>query len=367
MKILALEAYYGGSHKAFLDGLIEKSRHQWTLLTLPPYKWKWRMRHSAIYFTDLLRSKKYKDKHWDILFCSDMLNLAEFKGMADEKIKKLKTIIYFHENQLTYPLRAEDKRDYQYVLTNMNSAVAADEVWFNSKFHEAEFLTALKDFLKKMPDYQPYEQIKKIKNKSKVVHPGIREFETFKQAEGKKVKTILWAARWEHDKNPEDFFATLSELKKRGYDFKLNVIGENFRDRPEAFDKAKKEFKEYITRWGYQKNRKEYEKTLKESDVIVSTAVHEFFGIAVLEAMARGCYPLLPERLAYPEITDIKNNPEFFYDGTVKSLAKKLERLIDDKDQILEEGKQKAEERTQEFFWSKQVKKIDEAIENINS
>ena len=40
-------------------------------------------------------------------------------------------------------------------------------------------------------------------------------------------------------------------------------------------------------RWGYQKARAEYEASLRQSDVIVSTARHEFFGLAVLEAPAR--------------------------------------------------------------------------------
>ncbi|MHC4927823.1 MAG: tRNA-queuosine alpha-mannosyltransferase domain-containing protein, partial [Planctomycetota bacterium] len=43
--ILVLESYYGGSHKAFLDGWLGRSEHDFTLLSLPPNKWKWRMRH----------------------------------------------------------------------------------------------------------------------------------------------------------------------------------------------------------------------------------------------------------------------------------------------------------------------------------
>ena len=35
MKVLALEPYYGGSHKAFLDGWQKHSRHEFTVLGLP--------------------------------------------------------------------------------------------------------------------------------------------------------------------------------------------------------------------------------------------------------------------------------------------------------------------------------------------
>ena len=34
---------------------------------------------------------------------------------------------------------------------------------------------------------------------------------------------------------------------------------------------------------------------------MLSTTLHEFQGLAVLEAVASGCIPLVPDRLAYPE------------------------------------------------------------------
>jgi len=51
--------------------------------------------------------------HCRVLFCSSVLNLAEFVALRPD-LQSLKKIIYFHENQLVYPIRRQQLRDFQY-------------------------------------------------------------------------------------------------------------------------------------------------------------------------------------------------------------------------------------------------------------
>ncbi len=319
------------------------------------------MRHAAITFAQQVNQLFWDGGNWDVLFCSDMLNLAEFCGLVDESIRRLPKIVYFHENQLTYPVQVESERDYQYCMTNITTAAAADAVWFNSAFHRDEFLEAIGKFLKRMPDYQPIEVIEEIRGKSSIHPPGIMPIEGRLEQKPGPVR-ILWAARWEHDKNPEDFFAAMRILKKKGLDFRLNVIGEQFRDRPGIFNQAGKEFADRIERWGYQSSRAEYEQALTESDIVVSTANHEFFGIGMLEAIAAGCRPLLPNRLAYPTIikslaTD--DTSAYLYDGTVEGLANQLENLISKRTLSTPSI---FRENLKQYFWPQRAVHMDSAL-----
>ncbi len=368
MRILALEPYYGGSHRAFLDGWSGLSRHEWTLLTLAAYKWKWRMRHSAVTFSDDLAARGGAPSQWDVVLCSDMLNLAEFLALAGRAVRDLPAVAYFHENQLTYPVRFESERDYQFAVTNMTTALAAKAVWFNSAFHRDSFLEALSDFLKRMPDHQPLDVPERIREKSLVYPPGV-EISAKRGPRKPGPLRILWAARWEHDKRPEDFFEALDILDAAGVDFRVSVIGEQFRDSPEVFESARRRLAGRIERWGRQAKRAEYEAALVEADAFVSTAAHEFFGISAVEAILAGAYPLLPKRLAYPEILALGagSNEEFFYDGSVAGLGRKLGELAG---RLAAGGIWRGDEGRlsrlmRRFRWPNLAPILDDAIENV--
>ena len=77
MNILYVEPYYSGSHKQWIDSYKKYSSYNIDILSLPGIKWKWRMHGAAI----TLASKfNQLDKKYDLIICSDMLNLPVFKS-----------------------------------------------------------------------------------------------------------------------------------------------------------------------------------------------------------------------------------------------------------------------------------------------
>jgi glycosyltransferase involved in cell wall biosynthesis len=74
-------------------------------------------------------------------------------------------------------------------------------------------------------------------------------------------------------------------------------------------------------------DREDYLAWLKRGLVVVSTAIQENFGIAVVEAMRCGCLPLLPRRLSYPEILPREFHDAFLYAGP-DDLATRLTAML---------------------------------------
>jgi glycosyltransferase involved in cell wall biosynthesis len=73
----------------------------------------------------------------------------------------------------------------------------------------------------------------------------------------------------------------LLALKEKGLKFNVSMLGKVCQDIPESLSKAKEELGENILNWGYVPSRSDYVKVLHQADVVVSTAKHEFFGVAM--------------------------------------------------------------------------------------
>ncbi|XP_029461274.1 glycosyltransferase-like domain-containing protein 1 isoform X2 [Rhinatrema bivittatum] len=423
MSVLIIEAFYGGSHKQLVD-LLQEEIEGCIIHTLPAKKWHWKARTAAIYFMQTIPA----NDNYRILFASSVLNLAELIALRPD-LGKLKKVLYFHENQLVYPVQKCQERDFQYGYNQILSCLVADVVVFNSAFNMESFLTSISKFLKLIPDHRPKDLEKLIRPKCQVLYfpirfPNVSRFmpecklahfqkvadvkgnedaslsvglhfqqkndaiknlmeisdsgfesalsdaepahctthqgrphnpltrseEEMKskpsegtnpcQEKDKQLVTyypdnsmaktddqqrplhIVWPHRWEHDKDPETFFKILLKLKENMLHFHLSMLGETFTDVPDIFIEARNALGSSVLHWGYLPSKDDYFQTLCMADVVVSTAKHEFFGVAMLEAVHCGCYPLCPKALVYPEIFPA----EYLY-STPEQLYKRLQHF----------------------------------------
>ena len=307
MHILALEPYFGGSHKAFLNGWMKHSKHQFSTVTMADRFWKWRMQGGAVTLAKKALQTAAEEGMPDAIFSTSMVNLPAFLALTRQKFAHLPVVHFFHENQLTYPEPQDVKRDLTYGYINYLSGLAADKVVFNSQFHYNEFFDALPDLLRNFPDYTHLEQVHEMKQKSEVIHLGL-DLELFDKYASEKTSLkndlpiILWNQRWEWDKNPSAFFRVMNRLDDVGCKFRLILAGERFEQQPPEFDLAFQRYADRILHYGYVESREEYAKLLQRADIVVATAHHEFFGISMMESIYAGCHPLAPHRLTYPEL-----------------------------------------------------------------
>ncbi|XP_051479300.1 glycosyltransferase-like domain-containing protein 1 isoform X2 [Apus apus] len=383
MSVLLIEAFYGGSHKQLMDLLQEELQEDCVLCTLPAKKWHWKARTAALYFMQTVPAST----NYRILFASSVLNLAELIALRPD-LGKLKKVLYFHENQLVYPVQKCQERDFQYGYNQILSCLVADAVVFNSAFNMESFLTSIGKFMKLIPDHRPKDLEKIIRPKCQVLYfpvrfpdvsrfmpahklthlqkvigvkrngdayqseglpgqqktralgvlmkngnvqsesglceaqPGLcttqheglpspgtaparlneaeaSESTTSCQEEDKQQLTfnlcnvlsgqdyqqrplhIAWPHRWEHDKDPETFFKVLLKLKEKDLPFQVSVLGEAFTEIPDIFSEAKKALGSSVLHWGYLPSKDDYFQALCMADVVISTAKHEFFGVAM--------------------------------------------------------------------------------------
>ncbi|MDY0059914.1 MAG: DUF3524 domain-containing protein [Myxococcota bacterium] len=308
LRILYCEPFATGSHEAFTRSLTAGLDADFTVLTLPGRSWKWRMRGAAAWFA--LEERAALDRPHDLLFASSFLPLHELLGLAPH-LAGIPSILYFHENQLAYPVRPEfaGERDFHFGFSQLLAATVATVPVFNSRHNRDSFCTEAARLLARLPDHVPRGLVEQVRRQSLVLPlpldldalpPG--DLGDLPPGPGRAAgPLILWNHRWEHDKDPDAFFRVLARLQQEGVPFRVAVCGEQFAEKPPVFARARPELGARVVHWGHLPDRQAYARLLGQAQLALSTAQHEFFGIAVLEATHCGARPLVPDRLAYPE------------------------------------------------------------------
>ena len=337
MRILLLEPYCGGSHRAWAEGYAAHSRHEVTMLALPARFWKWRMQGGAVTLAEQARALPFRP---DVILASDMLNLPAFLALTRDLLSAVPVALYCHENQLTYPCPPGETRDLTYGMINWLSMLAADRVFFNSHYHLGDWFRELPRLLKHFPDCTHVHAIPEARAKAAVLPVGcdLARFDALPDlpvpgsnpAVGRPggPPLIVWNQRWEYDKDPETFIRALVLLADEGLDFQVALAGTSYRQTAPEFEAARERLGARVIHFGHA-DEACYAELLRRAGVVISTAIHEFFGVSVVEAIYCECFPVLPRRLAYPELIPTAYHEACLYedfDGLLARLRGALAR-----------------------------------------
>lgn len=328
MQIILIEPYYTGSHQYWADRLQQHSSHIIKIISLKGKYWKWRLQASAIEIYHQLEQCKPLP---DLIICSDMTDLSLLKSLMNEAWRSIPLVLYMHENQLSYPFSKRDRElrtDYHYGFINYKSCLVADKVVFNSQFHQNEFLEALEALLRRMPDHKSLDTVVQIRSRSLVLPIGIDAeiIHNSSSPTNTPLPVLLWNHRWEYDKRPDIFIRLCQDLIARKVPFKINFLGKPSEQYGTLIYNFTERNADRINHLGFASSREEYFKVLQNSNILPVTSEHDFFGIAVLEAIYTGCYPILPTGMVYSE--HILPGYEHHFYNAYESLVQKTESVI---------------------------------------
>jgi glycosyltransferase involved in cell wall biosynthesis len=173
---------------------------------------------------------------------------------------------------------------------------------------------------------------------------------------------ILWNQRWEYDKDPETFFRALYALADEGVNFRVALAGKSYRESAPEFEAARERLGPRVVHFGHADEAR-YGALLRQADVVVSTALHEFFGVAVVEAIYCGCFPVLPRRLSYPELVPQPYHEACLYEDREGLLTRLRWALVHpDQARALAAQLRSAVAR---FDWAEMGPRYDEAMEGV--
>ncbi len=325
MRVLLISPFHGrSSHGAWARGYQRVSRHQFVELTLEDRAWARRLKEAA---WNLAPMALAVSEPIDLILATSMTDLSTLFGLVRRSpLARLPTVLYMHENQMTYPVRPEGKREPHLVAIGFKAMLCADHLWFNSEHNRQETLAAIPVCFPTSEDALKEDWLVSLGRKSEVMPVGLELPEVLEPVRppGRK-PIVLWNQRWQWDKAPEVFVEFALELRRKS-DFCLVLLGgEPHREPPER--RALKEgFGSDLLHCGWC-SKEQYWHWLQQSDLTVSVARHEFFGLSILEAVAAGVFPLLPHNLSYPEVL-----PKTFHRACLYSdfsdLLKRAEKFL---------------------------------------
>lgn len=322
--IWILSAYAALSHRVWARTLMARLPEQdWHLFELPGRHFKWRIRGNPLTWLDQLPVDPP-----ECIVATSMVDLATLKGLRPD-LMAVPTLYYFHENQFAYPVSPQQVKSVEPQMVQLYGALAADQLAFNSDYNRRTFLDGVAGLLDRLPDGIPDGVSARLQQNSGVLPVPVDAIAPA-PAPGRTsgAPLILWNHRWEYDKAPQRFCDAMLRLAAAGVDFRLALLGPRPREAPPALRTLREHLAGRILADGKVPTTA-YQALLAESQVVVSTADHEFQGLAMLEAVSAGARPLVPDALCYVEqYPDRYRYPP----ADIDSLVERLQRWLQGND-----------------------------------
>ena len=311
MNIWILDAFHAGSHASWSLGLSKALRergHVVTLHTLPGRHWKWRMHGAAATWADAM-ARAHPPQ---VVITTDMCDAAQLRGLMPRSWPEVRLVTMFHENQLTFPWSPSDPdpqlgRDNTYAYINVSSALASDQIWFNSEHHRQAFIDAATSWMKAMPKPHVPSLHDVMQAKSKVQYLGL-DFQDWKPATDSphdlshvEEPILLWNHRWSWDKGTDEWMDLVQHIIKHDIPARFVVLGEASSRQPDGWNALREAMGSRCLHWGFVENREDYIQWLWKAHIAPVQPRQEYFGLSVVEAMRCRVIPWVPEEHAYPE------------------------------------------------------------------
>jgi glycosyltransferase involved in cell wall biosynthesis len=174
--------------------------------------------------------------------------------------------------------------------------------------------------------------------------------------------TILWNHRWDPDKGIAEFLEVLAGLADEGSPFRVVLAGEPFVGQPQEHAGSIEALGDRVVHVGYL-DANGYVEALRGADVVVSAAHQEFFGVAVVEALYAGAFPVLPHRVVYPERIPADLHDRCLYrDG--RGMADRIRWAVENRDAAHRIGS-RLREQVAVFDWSAVAPQYDDWLDDL--
>ncbi len=325
LDILALEPFYGGMRRTMLQTIQRCSRHRWKVLKLPPRRLERRLVAASRWFGEqILRGEMGAV---DLVFASEAMNLADLFRIVPQLSHK-PSVVYFHDNQLPAVIPDHPRATRPVVtgsagpldLVNLNTAMAATEIWFNSQYHMGIFAARSAALVHRHSELANQDPMPRVQAKARYVPPPIDLALVHDTAASGQIqrdrRTIIADLRDGIDAHPlVDALHRLTEMKEA---YTLLAVGPSVAVRAALGDIPHQLIDE----------RDELAQVhgMLRATIFLGLRMGATADDLLLKAIVAGALPIVPAEGVYAELLPANLHPLCLHDGTLDSL---IVRLLD--------------------------------------